>query len=170
MRAHASVHDLRNCELGERVACVDLGVDGGQEWEWSCLAASSWLVLDVVDDQAVRLEHAKSGYLLGRNLMQPLGVCRQLRRRDSIETNPGESTVQFFEKSSQRVPRIIEIALSVQRGAKGRVAGASQRPKGANLSAGLENWLTTHLGFHGISDKTLFMSFVVHLTDLLLRW
>ena len=29
VRAHASVHDLRNRELGERVACVDLGVDGG---------------------------------------------------------------------------------------------------------------------------------------------
>src|SRR5262249_20927280 len=29
VRAHASVHDLRDRELGERVTCVDLGVDGG---------------------------------------------------------------------------------------------------------------------------------------------
>lgn len=38
-----------------------------------------------------------------------------------------------------------------------------------HFGVGLENWLTTYLGFHGIGDKTLFMSFVMHLTDLLPR-
>ncbi|SBP87513.1 hypothetical protein THIARS_60226 [Thiomonas delicata] len=38
------------------------------------------------------------------------------------------------------------------------------------LLRGLENWLTSHLVFHGISYKALFVSFMVHLTDLLLRW
>lgn len=33
----------------------------------------------------------------------------------------------------------------------------------------LENRLTTYLGFHGISDKALFMGFMVHLMDLLPR-
>ena len=41
--------------------------------------------------------------------------------------------------------RLIQLAQDAQRGAKGRAEGTSQRPKGANLSAGLDAIFCSHV-------------------------
>ena len=100
MCAYTPVYDFRNRQLGKRAVRINLWLDGRQERKGSCLAISSGLILDVIDDQAVRRERAKSGHVLSRDLTQSFGFRRELRRRDPIEPDPGESTIQLFEERS----------------------------------------------------------------------
>ena len=86
MRAHASVHDLWNSQLGEHLVGVDLWVDSGQKRKRPRLAASARLVLDVVNDQPIGSEHPDSSQLLRSNLEQPFRVRLQIRRCYSVET------------------------------------------------------------------------------------
>ena len=67
---HASVNDFRYRKRSKVLMSVNLGIQGGQEWEWSWRRDSIRFILNIIDNEAIHRERPKPHQLLGHDCFQ----------------------------------------------------------------------------------------------------